>query len=229
MLKDKKNLYIIIAIFIVAVLVLYRASYNSNKPIDSESLSKITADYLDKINDNYTLDIIMYKNEEEYKLSYMTDGNVKMYSSDTFPKTGYLVYNGKNYYIENNKIMTSKVLDINRVFNEKLYDIKLIKSVLNKCSYNISSLINASCKIRVSDFFEEYNKLYDENIVSDLDNEIEIEVLYNNNGIEGARIIYDNVVEVLTKNKDNIEYDILIKDVNKNDFSLYIPLIEKKN
>ena len=227
--KDNKTLYIIVAIFIVLFLMLYRTGYSGGHRKSGKELSDIVISFFENIDNNYSLEVTMYKGEEEYTLSYLSDGVISMWTSATFPKTGYMLYKNNYYYLENDDFKKTNSIDINKVFNEKLYDVRLVKKILNKCNYNVTSLIRAKCEFKVNDFFDEYNKLYEENIIPETDDTFEIELIFDDTRIRNIKIEYDNIIKILTKDEDDIEYNLAISDINKNDFSKYIPFIEKKN
>ncbi len=232
MLKDKKEsrkyLVIIILIFL-SVIIIGGIGTGIKLYSGLKDPSEIVNKYFEKITNNYSMNVKLYKGEEEYKLDYMSDGTIEMYSSNTFSKTGYLIYKGNYYCLDNNELKKISSIDINGMFNEKLYNINLIKELLNECHFETMDLIRAKCLLNTKMFFEKYNKVFDENIEVTDEEEVPIEILYNGNIIENLKIKYDNVVKKINQNDENIEYDIKFDDINKNDFSEYIPYIEKKN
>ncbi len=230
--EEKKNYakYIIIIIILFFVLIIAGGINVASRIYGGiKNPSEIAKNYFEKITNNYSLDIKLNKGEEEYTLNYMSDGVVEMYTSDTFPKIGYLTYNSSYYCFDDNKFKNISSININTIFNDKLYNINFIKKLLEDCDFEVTSLIRAKCILNTDKFFEEYNNFYDENIAIRENEMVPIEVIFDSTRIRNIKIIYDNVVKILDQSSENVEYDIEISDINKNDFSEFIPYLEKKN
>ncbi len=232
MLKKENNknyIYIALFIFMLVFIILFRTNKTEFKYRSNEDVKEIIIKNINKITDNYSLGIELHKNKEEYKLEYMSDSKIKMYSSDVFPVTGYLIYNNNYYKLNNDKLEKTKLIEINKVFNEKLYNMELIKNITNYCEVKNKSLIRANCSVDLKNFFEEYNKLYNTNISITEDSILDIEYLYDETRIKSIIINYSNVINLIENTNDKVIYDIDITDINKNDFSEYISYIEKIN
>ena len=225
----KEVVYVVLFVFMLAFIILFRGKLNKYKPRNEEEIKPILINNINKISDNYTLNIFLYKNEEEYKLEYMTDSKIKMYSSDAFKVTGYLIYNDKYYQLDNDELKKVKSIDINGIFDERYYNFELIKNIIDKCSMKKSSLIRFTCDVKLNDYLEEYNKLFDTEYTTDEESFVEYEFLYDDTRIRSIKIDYSNVINYLDNTSDKIVYLIDIDNINKNDFSEYIEYIEKKN
>lgn len=221
-IKGGKQIFITGIIFFFSfILLLFFGKANSKiKNIKTINYNEKINKLFENINDNYTLDISLFKNEEKYTLWYSKDKNITLYSSDSFSKLGYVFYNNQFYYLEDNKIHKLDNLDINTIFNEKLYDINFIKHLISKCTLKNKSLIKKECEINTKDYINIYNEYYNEAISLE-ENDIEIEIIHDNNKIIGIIIDYDNIFI------DELKYTIDIEDVNKNNFSEYEKLFQK--
>ena len=221
--------YIALFIFMLIIIIIFRNNKKTFKYKNEKEVKQTIVENINKISDNYSLNIIEHRNEEEYKLEYMTDSKMQMYSSDAFKVTGYLIYNNQYYQLDNGELKKVKAIEINGIFNEKYYNFELIKNIVDKCEIKKSSMIRFTCDVKLSDYLEEYNNLFNANVVGDDDSSIEFEFLYDSEKVRSINIDYTNLVKYTDNINDTITYSIDIDDINKNDFSEYIGYIEKKN
>jgi hypothetical protein len=81
----------------------------------------------------------------------------------------------------------------------------------------------------MNDFFNEYNKLFNDNINPTLEDDIILDVNHDEKSIKSIAIVYDSVIKVLTNEVNETEYVITLKNLNSTDNSEYYKYFEENN
>lgn len=224
--ENKKILLIYGAIFIVCFITLL--SFQNIRKTEIQKMEKEFNNILSKNYDNYSETINLYLGEEEYKLDYKTDSKINIYSSDTFSKTEYVLYDNKLYYFENDKLIETNVNEINDMFNDKLYNLEFIINLIKKSKLEFSRDNNAYCIIDLTDFFEEYNQEYNENVVVNGEGKVKVIISFDKK-LNSISLIYDDVIKNLTGEEKEIQYIININNTGNNNFDNYLKYLENNN
>ena len=229
-LRDNDNSYLkvlIIVIVLVAFVVLALAM-KKPKSIPNKVLPEKDnlVELFDNIKDNYTLDIEKNVNDIKSNIIYSRDKNLILYEG-AYEADGYLVYKNKVYELnsKNNKLTKSK-LSLDKI-EDRFYDIDLIKSLINYCEPEYVTNVKALCKIKYSDYLNEYNNKYGTKIESDYDNIIELYIVHYVDRIGKVIVDYTGINKIINGTDDTINYGIQIKDIDKNDFSDYLNYYKK--
>ncbi len=224
--ENTKSMVRYILVFVVGFVVILIMNAHRNK--NYEQMKDTYNDNINKISDNYTLEIKLYKGEEEYTLEYKTDSIIGVYSSETFSKTEYISYNNELFYLENDKIVKTDFNEINGIFDNKLYNLKLLTNLI-KSSNGKFNRYKTKYNIKMNDFFNEYNKLFNDNINPTLEDDIILDVNHDEKSIKSIAIVYDSVIKVLTNEVNETEYVITLKNLNSTDNSEYYKYFEENN
>ena len=236
MLKKKENkkdndntvmkLLVIILIFfllIVAIISMKKFRGINNKILPNK---ENMAELFNNIKDNYTLEIEKKINDNTKNIVYSRDKNLILFEGD-YEAKGYLVYKSKVYELNsNNKIIKSK-LSLNKI-EDSYYDIDLIKKLFNYCDVEYVNNVKALCKIKYSDYLNEYNTKYKTKIEIDVDNSIEFYIVHYSDRIGKIIVDYSGINKIINNTEDSVNYGILIKDIDNNDFSDYLNYYKKE-
>ena len=236
MLKKKENkkdndntvmkLLVIILVFfllIVAIISMKKFRGINNKILPNK---ENMAELFNNIKDNYTLEIEKKINDNTKNIVYSRDKNLILFEGD-YEAKGYLVYKSKVYELNsNNKIIKSK-LSLNKI-EDSYYDIDLIKKLFNYCDVEYVNNVKALCKIKYSDYLNEYNTKYKTKIEIDVDNLIEFYIVHYSDRIGKIIVDYSGINKIINNTEDSVNYGILIKDIDNNDFSDYLNYYKKE-
>jgi len=156
------------------------------------------------------------------KFEYSTDSVITLYESNLSNDKGYLIYNNKLYSIDFDSKKLEKTSDNPDFINDKYYDIKLIKRLVNYCDFEYINVVKTICKINTSDYINEYNQMYNLNIETIVNNKMEIQIVHYTDRIGKVIIDYTNLNKILNNSDDEIVYGIKISDTDSNDFNLLL-------
>ncbi len=193
-----------------------------------EYRESIISDISNKTYNNYSAIINVYDGEEESTLEYKTDSKINVYSSGLFPRTEYISYNNELYYIENELPVKSNIEDINNIFNYQYYDVNFILSLFNDCKTKFIDSKTIYCNIKLSKYFEHFNKKYDTDIKVVNDSIVIISIVFDKE-VEKISVIYDDINRLLNKEDKELQYIINLNNINKNDFNDYLKYFNENN
>ena len=93
-------------------------------------------------------------------------------------------------------------------------------------NYNINAE-KVNCKINLSDYISEYNKIYGKNIEINYDTKVSFDIIYYTDSIGKINIDYTDINKAINNSNDKIFYGIKLVSVDKNDFSTVIDYFKK--
>ena len=81
------------------------------------------------------------------------------------------------------------------------------------------NVVKVNCKFNLSDYINEYNTLYNENILLDSDEKLEMNIVYYSTGIGKINIDYTKINKIINQNDNSINYSIKLVNTDENDFT----------
>ena len=226
--KNNNILKIIVIILIFMLLIVGILSMRSAKPIPKKIMPNKDniSELFNNIKDNYTLEIDKNIDGVTSNIIYSRDKNLILFEGE-YEADGYLVYKDKVYEINaNNQKLSKSKLSIDKI-EDKYYDIELIKSLFGFCEPEYITNVKALCKIKYSDYLDTYNNKYNTKIESKIDGFIELYVVHYADRIGKIIIDYTDINRIINNSNVRVDYGILIKDIDKNDFSDYLNYYKK--
>ena len=223
--KEEKNLDdktvkigIIILFFLFMIgFIFLTGSRKSKKETVIEVDKEKIINLFSKINDNYTLVINKNINNDINKIIYYKSKDGEMYEVGN---SLYFIYNKIKYKINVDNGKIQKVNDKLDFTNDRFSDIDLLKKVFNYCEFEYINDVKVNCKIKYSDYLNEYNKMYNTSLVTDHNNFIDFNIVYYEDSIGKINVDYTNINEIVNFNNDDIVYGIKIENIDSNDFSI---------
>ena len=214
--EDLPKLIVIVCILLFMLSFIFLSGNNKEKRKENMSVSnEIVNSFFSTVNDNYSLDIDEYINDEVNKITYYNDSNIELYE---ISGKGYLYYKNKLFELnEENK--TIKKIDNKSFVNNPYYDFKFIKSLINKCDSKYINEAKVSCKIKLSDYLLEYNNYYGKNIISEEDEIIDFTIVHFSNKVSKIIVDYSKINNIINGEYLNVRYGIKINNIGKNDFN----------
>ena len=103
--------------------------------------------------------------------------------------------------------------------NNPYYDINFIKKLIPYCDSTFVNTVKLSCKIKLSDYLNEYNEYYKKSITSDEDETIEIIIVHYGERLGKIIVDYSNINKIVNGEYLNIHYGIKMSNINNVDFS----------
>lgn len=232
--KSKIELCIYAAVFLLVLVVFAIGSQMEEKPTNNKPIEVSTAkesknviDLLSKIADNYSLVVKKYDNEVESKLIYSKDKDIEIYESKSFTSEGYVKYNNNVYTLTTDKLQKLDKDETKNYFNSKYYNMEFISNTIKASEKVDDTGAKATYKILLSSMLKEYNYIYETTYKTESDKYIEIIVNYSNEQIKTILIDYTYMDELINKNSNSLSYHISVSDIDNNDYSNFISLIEK--
>lgn len=230
-LKRETLIYLAI-FFIFAMFVLFNDSPKREMKAPTYEFDSVMGfDTLDKIDNNYSIEINKTADDENINLTYMQEDNIILYEGNYLDRDGYMKYNDKYYYLDDNNIYDIKDISIINKINPNYYNIKLIRNVLKECSFVHKENDDFICSLKVNNFFNKYNEIYGTNYNDINDTGFNILVTLNDNKIKKINIDYTIIDSIINNTTFNsLNYNIRINNVNENDFSTIEEyMLNKKN
>ena len=212
MLKDIKEKEMVVCSIIVLLMIIIVVLFTDKKDISyKEPIVKneeIMA-LFDNITNNYTLSIEENINNTIERYMYYNDSVIELYEKDE-SDIGYLKYNNNNFSIIKDTYELKKVDEIDFIKNE-YYNMDFLKKIIGKCEFKFNNSYSVNCKLKKSDYYSEYNKMYNTNYGNEGSDEIDIYITYGSR-IQSIKIDY-------TINNDIKVYNLEFINIGKTDFS----------
>lgn len=231
--KLKRETLIYLVIFcIFAMFVLFNDTPKRETKAPTYEFDSIMGfDTLDKIENNYSIEINKTADDENINLTYMQEDNITLYEGDYLDRDGYMIYNDKYYYLKDNNIYDIQDISIINKIDPNYYNIKLVKDILKECSFVHKEKDDFICSLKVNKFFNKYNEIYGTSYNDINDVEFNILVTLNDNKIKKINIDYTKIDNIVNNTSYNsLKYTIRINSVNENDFSAVEEyMLNKKN
>ena len=217
MKKEELNKLIIISCVILFMLffIVFTGKYKKEKEVIIKIPSDEVIKVFDNINDNYSLTIEEYVNDELNKIVYYNDSKIELYE---YKNKGYIYYKDKLFELNEDKKTIKKVKKQDFI-NNPYYDINYIKKLIPYCDSTYVNTVKLSCKIKLSDYLKEYNEYYNKSITSEEDEIIEIFIVHYAERLGKILIDYSNINKIIKGEYLNTHYGIKISNINSNDFS----------
>ena len=133
---NKKTIVFLMIFFAIMLFALFadKLPYNSGDEITNETLIS----YFEKLNDNYTLNVSINKNDIEEKHVYYTDSKLELYEDND--GNGFIKYNDKYYKVNEEDFSLSKTDGFD--FTDKYTNVLLIKSLIPYCDFRVINKAN---------------------------------------------------------------------------------------
>ncbi len=214
---------ILIVLILTLMLVFIFATrsgakkFKNDRVLTSENLELL----LNRINDNYTLNMDEIINGELNNVIYSRDSKMETY--ELYNKA-YLYYNNNLFEIneENYKI---KKISKEPFVDNPFYNINLLKKVFSHCEFERINNVKSICKVKFSDYILEYNNLYNQNI-NPVDNIIKFELIYFDD-LSKINVDYTDINRIINNNSKSIKYGIRIEDIDKNNYDIFYEKYKK--
>lgn len=181
----------------------------------------------EKIDDNYNFIVEKSADSGEYELTYNRDGKMIMLEGNALNATGYMIYDNKNYILKNSNIFEVSDIEYVEPIEEYHYDFELLKDFLNKCTLEYKSKVEYSCKLKVSDYIESYNRLNSSSFIVNEDSELDIKLIFYNDIVDKITFDYTQIDKIITgRDISRSIYSVEFQEIGTNDFSQYINYME---
>lgn len=221
--KLKNQILVYGGIFLIFVLfVIFAPSGEGLQDrVNKYSLNNINS-LFESITDNYNFVLSKSTKTDDYTLNYGRDGNMIMLEGSVLDETGYMIYNNKNYVLKNSNILEVDKIGYIEPMEEYHYDFNLLKDFLNKCNLSYESMSKYSCKLKVSDYIETYNRINNTSYVVEVDDDINIDIVFYNDVVDKITFDYSLIDKIITGKESEFSiYSLEFQEINKNDYSTY--------
>lgn len=222
-----------ILLILLVFIILMRGKHVKEEEVLIEVKTDELIALIEKIGNNYSLEIVEEINGNKKELYYDTDSNVELYDGSLIGDDGIMVYKNKKYILykkDINDIEKAKLHDYkgdDSFVNDPYYNINLIKNIINYCELTQINKVKVNCKINLSDYISEYNKIYGKNIEINYDTKVSFDIIYYTDSIGKINIDYTDINKAINNSNDKIFYGIKLVSVDKNDFSTVIDYFKK--
>ena len=210
--KNKKTLIFLVVFFIIMVFSLFAGNMHVEE--NDELLNETVISLFDSVKDNYTISVNVTRNDVDNKYTYYTDSKLELYEIND--DEGYIKYNDNYYSVDSENYELTKIKEID--IYDKYSNINLIKNLLSYCDYSFVNKANIKCKIKISDYIDEYNKLYSKEIPS-IEGDMIININHLDKLLNYIEIDYSDINKLIDNNDDKLKYKIVFEEIGNNDFS----------
>ena len=186
-IKQKVTLACGIIVIVMMVVVIFSSNNEHVKKEPQVNSEKIIS-LLNKINNNYTLNIEENINNTITKYIYYNDSKLELYEREN-DTVGYIKYNNNIYSINPDDRKLNKVNELPFI-EDRYYNVNFLKKIISMCDFKFKSINNVSCKIDRNDYFTKLNETYNTTYGNDSSDIINININYNNTLIDGIKIDY---------------------------------------
>ena len=232
----RKKALIYLCIIIIGCALLFIGGNETKKDTPKkENKEEITVKKedivakLDLIKTNYHIYVYKIVDDKEKKVDISRDGDISIYTGNAVNDSGYVLYKDRYFMVGEEEFVQVKSNKIKNEIPKYSYNFELLKNVANYCSFKD----NYKCEINVSDYLNEYNKIYNTTYKIDEDKLMIFEFKYDNKKITSFSYDFSEVQKIIEKKEQNIKYSIYIDNIENNDYSDQIKyfddLIKKKN
>ena len=216
---------LLIALVFIIMIAFILLTGNKRKDI-KKSISFTQDDLiklLEKIHDNYTLDIDETIDGETTKLLYSTDSKIDSYELNN---KVYLYYNNNLYEINQDNYKLTKT-ETKKFVNNPYYNINLLKNVFGYCELKYINNVKSTCVIHFNDYIREYNLIYKKNI-ENINIDIKFDIIHFGDKITKINVDYSNINKYINFENKDIKYGIRISDIDNNNFDEFLDYYKKE-
>lgn len=230
--KDlEKKVLICIVIIVIGIMLSFIGTGNKTNN-DKKKTEEITVkkedivSKLDLLKDNYNIYVYKNNGKEDKKVEISTYKDITIYTGNALNMEGYVQYKDKYYVVGKDEFTLTKKDKIKNEVPEYSYNFLLLKNITNYCTF----IDNYNCNINVSNYLDEYNKLYNTDYKIDEDKTMTIKYKYDKKMVTRIDYDYSEINKIINKKDEVIKYTIIINSINSNDYSDQIKYFsEKKN
>ena len=218
----KKSTFACIIIILFGLLFILLVSIFKVRSVDSQPTSVAKDEILElfnNINDNYSLDINITRNDISKRILFSRDSNMELFEGSYYDEDGLLIYKDNVFELisSDNKIVKS---DKNKNdLYDIYYDIGFLKKLFNNCEFDYINPVKATCMIKVSDYLNEYNQYMNTELTTEEENIIFFDIVYYSTEIGKINVDYTIVNKIINDNDDSLNYGIKIRSINNNDYN----------
>ena len=232
----RKKALIYLCIVIVGCALLFVGGngnkQNTTKKDNKEEITVKKEDIvakLDLIKTNYHIYVYKTVDDKEKKVDISRDDDISIYTGTAVNDSGYVQYKDKYFMVGKDEFVQVKSNKIKNEVPTYSYNFELLKSVANYCNFKD----NYKCEVNVSDYLNEYNKIYNTTYKIEEDKIMIFEYKYDDKKITSFSYDFSEVQKLIEKKEQNIKYAVYIDNIENNDYSDQIKyfdeLIKKKN
>ena len=213
----------ILIVVVITIMMVFIFISGSNASIKKSSITNDKLnEYMDRIKDNYTLNIDETINGKLTSIIYSRDSSLETYETNNI---AYLYYNNKLFSIDN-KTYKLKKESILPFVNNPYYDINLIKNAFKHCELKYINVVKSTCTVSVNDYINEYNTLYNQNITS-TEGSLFFDIIYSSTGVSKINVDYSKINRIIKIDNSIIKYGIRINNIGKNNYSDFLDYYKK--
>lgn len=231
----RKALIYLCIVIVGCALLFVGGNGNKQNTTKKENKEEITVKKedivakLDLIKTNYHIYVYKTVDSKEMKVDISRDGDISIYTGTAVNDSGYVQYKDKYFIVGDEDFVQVKSDKIKNEIPTYSYNFELLKNVANYCNFKD----NYKCEINVSDYLNEYNKVYNTAYKIEVDKIMIFEYKYDDKKIASFSYDFSEVQKIIEKKEQNIKYSIYIDNIENNDYSDQIKyfdeLIKKKN
>lgn len=225
----ERKVLMCIAIIVIGIMLSFVGATNNKDKKKTEEITVKKEDIvskLDLLKDNYNIYVYKSDGKEDKKIEISTYKDITIYTGNALNIEGYVQYKDKYYVVGKDEFVETKKDKIKNEIPMYSYNFELLKNVTNYCTF----VDNYNCNINISNYLDEYNKIYNTEYKVDEDKTMTIKYKYDKKMITRIDYDYSEINKIINKKDEIIKYTIIINNINSNDYSDQIKYFnEKKN
>ena len=211
----------VIGVFIFFIVFIITSGNGKKKPEIYPIETVEVMGVVNKIENNYSIEVNQKINGKDRTISYYSDGKtpIMLYEDSSSEYEGFISYNNNYYGIKSEIIKVDKLKQIPDFVNDNYSNVELLKKSLNHCAFTSDGKIKLTCIIKLSDYLNEYNQMFNTNYEVVEDEELTWNIICSSREFSRITIDYTNINKIINNKEDNIIYEINFRNINENDFS----------
>ena len=203
----RKALIYLCIVIVGCALLFVGGNGNKQNTTKKENKEEITVKKedivakLDLIKTNYHIYVYKTVDSKEMKVDISRDGDISIYTGTAVNDSGYVQYKDKYFIVGDEDFVQVKSDKIKNEIPTYSYNFELLKNVANYCNFKD----NYKCEINVSDYLNEYNKVYNTAYKIEVDKIMIFEYKYDDKKIASFSYDFSEVQKILEKKEKNIK------------------------